>query len=42
VLGSADWWGENLLAYAGLEDAVSAYLAAIFSSGIKRVIESLG
>ncbi|MDR2631469.1 MAG: tagaturonate reductase, partial [Spirochaetaceae bacterium] len=39
VLGSADWWGENLLAYAGLEDAVSAYLAAIFSSGIKRVIE---
>jgi tagaturonate reductase len=41
VLGSLDWWGEDLCAYAGLEDAVTAYLAAIWSSGIKSVIEGL-
>ncbi|MDR2738648.1 MAG: tagaturonate reductase, partial [Treponema sp.] len=41
VLGSVDWWGEDLRAYPGLEDAVSAGLAAIWSSGIKSVIEGL-
>jgi tagaturonate reductase len=41
VLGSVDWWGEDLLAYGGLEAAVSADLAGIWSSGIKRVIEGL-
>jgi mannitol-1-phosphate/altronate dehydrogenase len=41
VLGAADWWGEDLRASAGLEEAVSAYLAAIWSSGIKTVIEGL-
>jgi tagaturonate reductase len=41
VLGFVDWWGEDLSAYAGLEDAVSAYLAAIWSSGIKSVIQGL-
>jgi tagaturonate reductase len=39
VLGSVEWWGEDLSSYAGLEDAVSAALAEIWSSGIKRVIE---
>ncbi|MDR2743151.1 MAG: tagaturonate reductase [Treponema sp.] len=41
VLGSLDWWGEDLRAYPGLEDAVSAGLAAIWSSGIKSAIEGL-
>jgi tagaturonate reductase len=41
VLGSAEWWGEDLLAYPGLLEAVSAYLAAIWRSGIKNVIEGL-
>jgi tagaturonate reductase len=41
VLSFVDWWGENLCAYSGLEDAVSASLTAIWSSGIKRVIEEL-
>jgi tagaturonate reductase len=41
VLGFVDWWGEDLSAYAGLEDAVSACLAAIWSSGIKSVIRGL-
>ncbi|MDR3161660.1 MAG: tagaturonate reductase [Spirochaetaceae bacterium] len=41
VLGSVDWWGEDLSAYGGLEDAVGADLAAIRRSGIKSVIEGL-
>jgi tagaturonate reductase len=41
VLGALDWWGEDLRAYGGLEEAVSAYLAAIWSSGIKSVIQGL-
>jgi tagaturonate reductase len=41
VLGALDWWGEDLSAYAGLEDAVSAHVAAIGSAGIARVIEGL-
>ncbi|MDR2069859.1 MAG: tagaturonate reductase [Treponema sp.] len=41
VLSSADWWGEDLCAYPGLEDAVSGYLGAVWSSGIKSVIEGL-
>ncbi|MDR0589396.1 MAG: tagaturonate reductase [Spirochaetaceae bacterium] len=41
VLGSADWWGEDLREYAGLEAAVSAYLGAIRKSGVKAVIEGL-
>jgi tagaturonate reductase len=41
VLGAADWWGEDLRAYAGLEDAVGACLAGIWNSGIKGVIEGL-
>ena len=41
VLGSADWWGEDLCAYPGLEDAVAGYLGAVWSCGIKRVIEGL-
>jgi tagaturonate reductase len=41
VLSSSDWWGEDLCVYPGLEGAVSAYLAAIWSSGVKGVIEEL-
>jgi tagaturonate reductase len=41
VLGSVDWWGEDLRAYPGLEDAVSACLAGIWRLGIKSVIEGL-
>jgi tagaturonate reductase len=41
VLGFVDWWGEDLCAYPGLEDAVAGYLGAVWSSGIKRVIEGL-
>lgn len=41
VLGSTDWWGEDLLAYAGLPDAVSACLGAIRRSGIRKLIEGL-
>ncbi|MDR0386843.1 MAG: tagaturonate reductase [Treponema sp.] len=41
VLASKDWWGEDLRAYPGLEDAVSAYLAAILETGIRPVIERL-
>jgi tagaturonate reductase len=41
VLSSADWWGEDLTARAGLEDAVAANLEAIWKQGIKSVIEGL-
>jgi tagaturonate reductase len=41
VLGSVDWWGEDLLAYTGLEDAVSGCLAAIWKTGVKEVIRRL-
>jgi tagaturonate reductase len=41
VLASADWWGEDLRAYSGLEDAVSGYLTAILTVGIRPVIERL-
>jgi tagaturonate reductase len=41
VLGALDWWGEDLRACAGLEEAVGSNLAAIWGSGIKSVIEGL-
>ncbi|MFP3089721.1 tagaturonate reductase [Treponema sp. TIM-1] len=41
VLGSTDWWGEDLLAHAGLADAVSACLTTIWRSGIKQAIEGV-
>jgi tagaturonate reductase len=41
ALGFVDWWGEDLRAYPGLEDAVAGYLGAVWSSGIKRVVEGL-
>jgi tagaturonate reductase len=41
VLGSADWWGEDLTLYTGLEDVVAAYLAAMWSAGIKTLIQGL-
>jgi tagaturonate reductase len=41
VLASADWWGEDLCAYPGLEDAVSGYLAAILKTGVRGVIEQV-
>jgi mannitol-1-phosphate/altronate dehydrogenase len=41
VLTSADWWGEDLTAYPGLEAAVSGHLAAIWKSGVKAVIEQI-
>jgi tagaturonate reductase len=41
VLGSAAWWGTDLLALPGLADGVSACLGAIWRSGIRRVIEGL-
>jgi tagaturonate reductase len=41
VLSSADWWGEDLCAYPGLEDSVSACLAAVWGSGIESVIRGL-
>ncbi|MDR0732294.1 MAG: tagaturonate reductase [Treponema sp.] len=41
VLGAADWWGEDLRAYAGLEEAVGSCLAGIWGSGIKNLIGGL-
>ncbi|MDR0378050.1 MAG: tagaturonate reductase [Spirochaetaceae bacterium] len=41
VLAAADWWGEDLRVYPGLEDAVSGYLAAILTDGVRPVIERL-
>jgi tagaturonate reductase len=41
VLSSADWWGEDLNRYAGLTEAVAANLEAIWTQGIKGVIEGL-
>jgi tagaturonate reductase len=39
VLSTTDWWGEDLTAYAGLESAVAANLASIWSKGMKAAIE---
>jgi tagaturonate reductase len=41
ALGAAEWWGEDLTCYAGLENAVAAFLAAIWRQGIKSVIAGL-
>jgi tagaturonate reductase len=41
VLSSVDWWGEDLTVYTGLEDVVAAYLAALWSAGIKNLIQGL-
>jgi tagaturonate reductase len=41
VLSDIGWWGENLTAHAGLEDAVALYLAAIWKDGIKAMIEKV-
>ncbi|MDR1747598.1 MAG: tagaturonate reductase [Spirochaetaceae bacterium] len=40
VLSAADWWGEDLTAYAGLESAAAANLKTIWSSGVKAAIEN--
>jgi tagaturonate reductase len=39
VLASADWWGEDLTLYAGLEDALAAHLAIIRKDGMKSAIK---
>ena len=39
VLSAADWWGEDLCAYEGLESAVAGNLQTIWSSGMKAAIE---
>ncbi|MDR0759665.1 MAG: tagaturonate reductase [Treponema sp.] len=41
VLSSADWWGEDLRAYPGLEDAVCGSLTAILTDGARSAIERL-
>jgi tagaturonate reductase len=41
VLASEDWWGEDLRAYPGLEEAVSAYLAEILRTGARPAIKRL-
>jgi tagaturonate reductase len=41
VLSSADWWGLDLSALPGLEDAITACLVSIWQSGVKSVITGL-
>jgi tagaturonate reductase len=41
VLASEDWWGEDLAALPGLEDAVTGYVTAIWQHGIRAVLEQL-
>jgi tagaturonate reductase len=41
VLSAADWWGLDLSALPGLEDAVAAFLGSILQSGMKSVIAGL-
>jgi tagaturonate reductase len=41
VLMATQWWGEDLSGYAGLEEAVSAYLGGIWRSGVNAVVKEL-
>jgi mannitol-1-phosphate/altronate dehydrogenase len=41
VLAAEDWWGEDLLALPGLEDAVTGYFTAIWKRGVRSVLEQL-
>ena len=39
VLSNTDFWGQDLSAFAGVEDAVAEYLAAIRAEGMKSAME---
>jgi tagaturonate reductase len=41
VLSTAGFWGEDLSAVPGLEEAVSAHYAAIQKSGVRSVLEGM-
>ncbi len=42
VMTQTEWWGEDLTAIAGFEDAVQKHFADIQSKGAKQVIHDLG
>lgn len=41
VLSNTDFWGQDLSAVAGVEDAVTAYLADIRALGMRKAMEKI-